>query len=267
MHDLYDILGVPHTATQEQIRSAYRSRMKRVHPDVEGGDEEAAKKLTAAYNILSDPAKRSEYDRGRTALLCPYCQADLREMTDVDQPLYQHLYEAVINSCAVCGRQPTATFNFRSNSGFVFARRVFEFDGKLCEVCAQGMYREFQTRNITRGPWGLISFFASIGYLFHNSTEYKKAQRLKAPTPSDPAFDNGLRGRSVFSRPTVWLSLSIIVLVAFNVLSDLDTSRDQVETAVGIGDRPATSSEDRGTQSRETTQSLAALDWSVGNCA
>jgi len=59
----YAVLGVAPGATFEEIRRAYRAGMKTVHPDVTPGRESEAKRLTAAYATLSDPRRRSEYDR------------------------------------------------------------------------------------------------------------------------------------------------------------------------------------------------------------
>jgi DnaJ-class molecular chaperone len=65
--DLYDILGVPRRATDEEIRSAFRKLAKASHPDVNPNNSAAAerfKKITAANDILSDPEKRRQYDAG-----------------------------------------------------------------------------------------------------------------------------------------------------------------------------------------------------------
>lgn len=65
--DLYQILGVPRTASQEEIRKAYRQLAKKYHPDFNPGNKEAEekfKKITQAYEILGDPEKRAKYDRG-----------------------------------------------------------------------------------------------------------------------------------------------------------------------------------------------------------
>src|ERR1700760_1163835 len=65
--DLYDILGVPRGATEDEIRSAFRKLAKANHPDVNPGNNAAAerfKKIAAANDILSDPEKRRQYDAG-----------------------------------------------------------------------------------------------------------------------------------------------------------------------------------------------------------
>lgn len=61
--DLYDILGVSKTATQDEIKKAYRKLAHKHHPDKKGGDEEAFKKVSNAYETLSDPKKRAQYDQ------------------------------------------------------------------------------------------------------------------------------------------------------------------------------------------------------------
>jgi curved DNA-binding protein CbpA len=59
--DYYDILGVPATATEEEVKAAYRRLVKVHHPDV-GGNEERFKQLGEAYAVLSDAKKREQYD-------------------------------------------------------------------------------------------------------------------------------------------------------------------------------------------------------------
>jgi curved DNA-binding protein CbpA len=64
--DLYGVLGVPRNATEEQIRRAYRLQAMSSHPDLHGGSaEQRMVELNVAACILSDPARRAEYDRQR----------------------------------------------------------------------------------------------------------------------------------------------------------------------------------------------------------
>jgi molecular chaperone DnaJ len=60
--DLYELLGVPRDASPEDIKRAYRRQAREHHPDA-GGDEEAFKQVTHAYQVLSDPESRLRYDR------------------------------------------------------------------------------------------------------------------------------------------------------------------------------------------------------------
>lgn len=57
----YDILGVSRTATEQELRKAYKSKSMKHHPD-RGGDEEEFKKINEAYSCLKDPQKRAQYD-------------------------------------------------------------------------------------------------------------------------------------------------------------------------------------------------------------
>lgn len=61
--DFYTILGVPRNASQEEIKKAYRKLAHQYHPDKQGGDEAKFKEINEAYQVLSDPKKRSQYDR------------------------------------------------------------------------------------------------------------------------------------------------------------------------------------------------------------
>ncbi len=62
--DLYQVLGVQRDATDEDIKRAYRGLARELHPDVNGDPaaERRFKEITAAYQTLSDPARRRQYD-------------------------------------------------------------------------------------------------------------------------------------------------------------------------------------------------------------
>jgi molecular chaperone DnaJ len=66
--DFYKVLGVPDTATAEEIKKAYRKLAQTHHPDANPGDEAAEerfKEVSEAYATLSDPEQRKEYDQVR----------------------------------------------------------------------------------------------------------------------------------------------------------------------------------------------------------
>ena len=60
--DYYAILGVERSASKDDVRKAYRRLARRLHPDVKGGDESRFKDIAEAHEVLSDDAKRLEYD-------------------------------------------------------------------------------------------------------------------------------------------------------------------------------------------------------------
>jgi len=62
-NDFYTILGVPRNASQDEIKKAYRKLAHQHHPDKQGGNEAKFKEINEAYQVLSDPKKRSQYDQ------------------------------------------------------------------------------------------------------------------------------------------------------------------------------------------------------------
>lgn len=61
--DYYKILGIEKNASQEEIKKSFRQKAHQYHPDKAGGDEAKFKEINEAYQVLSDPQKRVQYDQ------------------------------------------------------------------------------------------------------------------------------------------------------------------------------------------------------------
>lgn len=59
---LYELLGLAPSASDDEVRAAYRRVVRRVHPDA-GGSERAFRRVHAAYRVLGDPVRRQAYDQ------------------------------------------------------------------------------------------------------------------------------------------------------------------------------------------------------------
>ncbi len=65
MKNYYEILGIDKGATEDQIKKAYRALSKKFHPDINPAGETQFKEIAEAYEVLSDPMKKAEYDNPR----------------------------------------------------------------------------------------------------------------------------------------------------------------------------------------------------------
>src|ERR1700686_4212887 len=64
--DYYEVLGVPRTASQKEISTAFRTLARKHHPDLNAGDKQAEarfKEVSEAHDVLSDAKKRKLYDQ------------------------------------------------------------------------------------------------------------------------------------------------------------------------------------------------------------
>jgi curved DNA-binding protein CbpA len=66
MSDLYGVLGLPRSASEEEIKTGYRTLARQLHPDINGGDQASARRLKEinhAYEVLGNAQARAAYDR------------------------------------------------------------------------------------------------------------------------------------------------------------------------------------------------------------
>lgn len=100
MEDYYKILGVSPTATEDEIKKAFRSLAMKHHPD-RGGDQTKFKNISAAYDTLSDKGKRSEYDQMRQGGHANFRSGGFHDFQDVwgGTPFGAHFHD-------IFGRNP-----------------------------------------------------------------------------------------------------------------------------------------------------------------
>ena len=90
MNNHYDLLGISIGASSSEIKKAFRERAKQLHPDIAGAERaEAMRKLIGAYEILSNPERRFEYDRAYSRFI-KKCGFDYRVwLNEQDDPQSQ----------------------------------------------------------------------------------------------------------------------------------------------------------------------------------
>lgn len=147
-NDFYSDLGVSPTASIEEIKSVYRALVKIYHPDVnkDRAAVEKFKRITAAYEVLSDERKRAEYDRGTQA-----------EASRQRQPRQQAAREPVEPvHCSKCGKvtaQPRY-LAFREIRSFILATQTKIRQGIYCSDCAPKEAWSASMSSAILGWWG-----------------------------------------------------------------------------------------------------------------
>ncbi len=103
--DYYRILGVSPTASQDEIKRAYRKLARQYHPDRNPGNrqaEERFKEINEAYEVLSDPKQRRMYDATRQACTSGFGQR--RRWRTASAPTFEELLETLLGRTGRWGR-------------------------------------------------------------------------------------------------------------------------------------------------------------------
>lgn len=127
--DPYLTLGISKTATQDQIKNAYRELAKKHHPDLNPGSKEAEQKfkdISSAYELIGDPEKRTKFDRGeigegsqgrqQRGPFYHQTQGDGRYTFSFGQGADDDLFEAIFGAARAGGRvrpEPATDTRFR----------------------------------------------------------------------------------------------------------------------------------------------------------
>lgn len=252
----YVTLNVPRDAAQSVILRSFLDGILTAHPEfVDSGDHRGAKDRYVAFSVLSRPEDREKYDRALDGSeRCPWCGEPLTP-DGLSHHVIDHVVKKADEGCLVCGRLPARHFEFRANSGRGLWHKVHRVDGNLCKTCSTGVYRAMQTRNMTRGPWGIVSFFTTPYFIVKNWMAHRKRSSMPGPWPHDPNYDRGRGlGKPPVKSPAAWGSfLGVLAILV-------------VGTSLVIGGPAAVVP--GGDDGEETSTTVAGIDgWVVGGCA
>ncbi|MBB3410021.1 hypothetical protein FHT87_003953 [Rhizobium sp. BK316] len=221
---LYSALGVQPSATAEQIRAAYRKLAKETHPDTSGNSSaERFHRISAAYEILSDPIRRARYDgsaREAQRQETPRQEAPKQEAKARKQQAKAPTIEPIC--CSRCGQvtaQPRSVTFFRLYSFLIdYFRQPIQ--GIFCARCArrEGLKSSFITLLV--GWWSRRGLIHSVGAILTNGFGGKR----------EPAVDQGLlwhNAQAFLSRGN--LQLAYALAVQASVGSDRYVAKDAAE--------------------------------------
>jgi DnaJ-class molecular chaperone len=214
--DPYRILNLPRTADQAAIKQAYRKLAKMLHPDRNPGSaraEQRFKEVSQAYDLLSDPAKRTKYDRGEI-------DADGRPR----QPFRGFEYTGDPQSAAesILGKMFGGAFGRGFGGGFGDvhkAGREFRFDDLRREAARAAGARQAQRgadrryrlevdfvaaalggkKRLVMGSGRAVEVNVSAG-AEHGSILRLKGQGDAGTTPGDALVEIAVRPHPVFTR-------------------------------------------------------------------
>jgi hypothetical protein len=146
----YSDLGVSETASHEEIRAVYRALAKIYHPDVnkDRAASEKFRRITAAYEVLSDPSGRAAYDKKN--------QPPVQKSED-NETEARRARQVPIVECSVC-KKPTAQprfLVFRQVVSVIFFTRVTPKAGVYCSSCAVKQAMHCSLFSAAFGWWGV----------------------------------------------------------------------------------------------------------------
>jgi len=139
--DYYETLGVPRNASPEEVKKAFRRLAMKHHPDKnrESGAEERFKEINEAYEVLSDPDRRSAYDRfGHAGAESPFA----RSFEGFDLGGFGDIFDAFFGQAGSRRRQPQRGADLQAHLTLSFEEAVFGAEkeieltrNELCSVC------------------------------------------------------------------------------------------------------------------------------------
>jgi len=264
------LLGISENATPSESRKAYLTRARLLHPDrlVNGTKEDLAAannamaQLNEAYEVMQKPAAAEPASSQST---------DSPPSDNFGFPVWSDPRHA----CDLCGWGPADRVKFNSVSGFVIFMRWYTFEAKLCKFCARSMYDENQRNTLTKGWWGIFSFFATIYAFFSNMSTIARTRSLGAPTGRYPgAFTISpiplVASKQWFKRPSAIISslvaLGIAASIGIAAVTPTNRSESSGTTQTTINDLQGIClTEDSTGRLSEVNCDSTATDWIVSD--
>jgi hypothetical protein len=193
MKNYYKILEAEPTATLEQIKSQHRLLIHAWHPDkFPAGDlkdsaDEKVREINEAYSVLSDSAKRENYDKTLQSYSSPSAQATPSPQAKNSQN------EPPKEYCQSC-RLPVETkyVEFYENVGMIIMRQHRSVKGNLCKSCIDYYFWNLTGKTMLLGWWGIISLIVTPFILLNNFSRFIFTVGMKKPplsiTPNPSPF-------------------------------------------------------------------------------
>jgi DnaJ domain len=229
--DFYSVLGVSKTATQAEIKSAYRKKALELHPDKNPGVGDLERdrltsemsRVSQAYEVLSNEMLRREYDSRAAQGSSTQCSGQ----QNTTPPRYRG---PRVGECLICGSTPATFIQIRKNVGTVLGRRRYEIEGDFCKFCGTSLTRQMLNSTLMTGWWSLTSPFVNVAYIFGDVGALLSLRKLSAPIPpmetiSVPSSAPLDPGKPLIRRGGIWFAaLLLVALVVYVSLHRAPTS-------------------------------------------
>lgn len=227
----YEVLGVPPTATQDEIVDAYHRKAEFLQADIYRGlppqvlaeGERSMMELNAAWMTLTDPERRRDYDQSRSPSEQP--ASELKRAMVWRPPSF--------GECIVCGSVPATQVTLRQEAGYILWLTRKRIDGTFCRQCGTASFRHMTNRTLIMGWWGILSFFVNVYTIFSNLRALRRLMRLGEPSWRQPEVVTAAtrpisEGTPLHKRPPVYLVYAVVVwLLVGGVMATLSSGDER----------------------------------------
>jgi hypothetical protein len=225
----FDVLGVPESASDDEVASAHRRLAREFHPDAHPGAsaaerasyEAAMAQINVAYDAIKTSQRRASYARAEER---GHAAPTARAPGD--------------GECDLCGSVPAQQFVFEYQTAWLLTVRRYVSSAELCRQCALAMGRGHQNRTLYAGWWGVAALFTNFGVVARNARQLQRARQLAPPQPQldviAPLPYPAPHSKGTFRRGGVWfatLLLAGLCVVVFLVGQNASTRPEAVPDA------------------------------------